>query len=239
MKNSKKKYLHRQKKKEVKPEQEIIERINLFPEPSRTKLLADFKEASQDKTLLKFEKKYKKTVFFDFYAMLYAAVFVGDLKKLRKLKNKSAQDIDRMLGYTIGYPMASLKNTLNNPTEKNVRITFAIYKRMAYLNNSKPFSQIPTDELIDVNEIFIRALTMHGYEIPTEVDKETLENSETNQDKEKMQEENEMIETYELVINGEIVFFDKENSALDLLKKIKEQTNIEVEVFETIKEQLI
>jgi hypothetical protein len=68
---------------------------------------------------------------------------------------------------------------------------------------------------------------------------EALENSETNQDKEKMQEENEMIETYELVINGEIVFFDKENSALDLLKKIKEQTNIEVEVFETIKEQLI
>lgn len=60
MKNSKKKYLHRQKKKGVKPEQEIIERINLFSEPSRTKLLADFKEASQDKTLLKFEKKYKK-----------------------------------------------------------------------------------------------------------------------------------------------------------------------------------
>ena len=48
-----------------------------------------------------------------------------------------------------------------------------------------------------------------------------------------------MIETYELVINGKTVLFDKENSALELLKKIKEQTNIEVEVFETIKEQLI
>lgn len=233
MKNNKKKYLHNQRNGAF--ERELVERINLFEEPVRTELLTDFREVSQEETYFYFDKKYKKTMIFDLFAMFYATVFIRHLKKLRKVKNKSASEIDEMLGFTINYPMTSFRNTLFNPTKRNVKIMFGIYRRMLHLNNGKSFGAELTNDIFDYDEIYNRALTIHGYKTPTGVNKKTIESDEISQNK----EEKEMIETYELVINGKTVLFDKENSALELLKKIKEQTNIEVEVFETIKEQLI
>ena len=60
-------------------------------------------------------------------------------------------------------------------------------------------------------------------------------------------ESDEQIETdnrimsniYELVINDTIIQFNEDDTALNVLKKIKEQTNLNFEVFETLKEKVI
>ena len=86
MKNNKKKYLHNQRNGAF--ERELVERINLFEEPVRTELLTDFREVSQEETYFYFDKKYKKTMIFDLFAMFYATVFIRHLKKLCKIKKK-------------------------------------------------------------------------------------------------------------------------------------------------------
>ena len=48
-----------------------------------------------------------------------------------------------------------------------------------------------------------------------------------------------MSNIYELVINDTIIQFNEDDTALSVLKKIKEQTNLNFEVFETLKEKVI
>lgn len=241
MKNNKKKYLHKQRNEAQRKDtidRAITQVINLYPEKQQEVLLADYRETSKDRTLLKFEKYYKETLFFDFFAMLYAAVFVEQLKSLRKMKNKQAKDLDLMLGYSIGYPMASFKSTLYKPTKRNVKTTFEVYKRMGALNDYKPIDE-KDYKLIDVNEILERAFVLHGYESPVYLKEQSIK-TENNKEMIETQEEMEtMNDTYELIINNEVVLFDENTTALNLLEKIKKHTSIEIEVFETVKERLI
>ncbi|WP_415746974.1 hypothetical protein [Streptococcus pseudopneumoniae] len=48
-----------------------------------------------------------------------------------------------------------------------------------------------------------------------------------------------MSNIYELVISDTIIQFNEDDTVLSVLKKIKEQTNLKFEVFETLKEKVI
>ena len=138
--------------------------------------------------------------------------------------------------------MASIVNTQTKPTKKNVKILSKIFDRMhiRFPEETKRARE-SLDKYIDVNEILQRTLLLHGFNESAN----TLKNYENEIDLEL--ESDEQTETdnrimsniYELVISDTIIQFNEDDTVLSVLKKIKEQTNLKFEVFETLKEKVI
>ena len=161
----------------------------------------------------------------DFMSIMWATLLIELLKNLRKEVSCSAGDLDLKLGFTKSYPMASIVNTQTRPTKKNVKILSRIFDRMRILfpdETKRARERESLDKYIDVNEILQRTLLLHGF------------NESANALR---KYENEI--DYELVINDTIIQFNEDDTALSVLKKIKEQTNLNFEVFETLKEKVI
>ena len=180
----------------------------------------------------------------DFMSIMWATLLIELLKNLRKEVSCSAGDLDLKLGFTKSYPMASIVNTQTRPTKKNVKILSRIFDRMRILfpdETKRARERESLDKYIDVNEILQRTLLLHGFnesanalrKYENEIDLELESDEQTETDNRIMSN------IYELVINDTIIQFNEDDTALSVLKKIKEQTNLNFEVFETLKEKVI
>lgn len=178
----------------------------------------------------------------DFMSIMWATLLIELLKNLRKEVSCSAGDLDLKLGFTKSYPMASIVNTQTRPTKKNVKILSRIFDRMRILfPDETKRARESLDKYIDVNEILQRTLLLHGFnesanalrKYENEIDLELESDEQTETDNRIMSN------IYELVINDTIIQFNEDDTALSVLKKIKEQTNLNFEVFETLKEKVI
>lgn len=194
--------------------------------------------------LLEKPNEYNGSFGHNFFSIMYATLFVDILKNLRKELKCTAGDLDLKLGYTVGYPMASFTNTQTKPTKKNVKITSKIFERMCTLfpdETKRAKNQEGLDKYINVNEILERTLLLHGFNesanaiknYEDEIDSELASDEQTERDNKIM------TNIYELVINNAIIQFNEDETALDILKKIKENTDLEIEVYETLKEKVI
>lgn len=182
----------------------------------------------------------------DFMSIMWATLLIELLKNLRKEVSCSAGDLDLKLGFTKSYPMASIVNTQTRPTKKNVKILSRIFDRMRILFPDETKRARERESLdkyidVDVNEILQRTLLLHGFnesanalrKYENEIDLELESDEQTETDNRIMSN------IYELVINDTIIQFNEDDTALSVLKKIKEQTNLNFEVFETLKEKVI
>ena len=180
----------------------------------------------------------------DFMSIMWATLLIELLKNLRKEVSCSAGDLDLKLGFTKSYPTASIVNTQTRPTKKNVKILSRIFDRMRILfpdETKRARERESLDKYIDVNEILQRTLLLHGFnesanslrKYENEIDLELESDEQTETDNRIMSN------IYELVINDTIIQFNEDDTALSVLKKIKEQTNLNFEVFETLKEKVI
>ena len=98
----------------------------------------------------------------DFMSIMWASLLIDILKNLRKEVSSSASDLDLKLGFTKGYPMASIVNTQTKPTKKNVKILSKIFDRMHILfpeETKRARERESLDKYIDVNEILQRTRT--------------------------------------------------------------------------------
>ncbi len=178
----------------------------------------------------------------DFMSIMWATLLIELLKNLRKEVSCSAGDLDLKLGFTKSYPMASIVNTQTRPTKKNVKILSRIFDRMRILfPDETKRARESLDKYIDVNEILQRTLLLHGFnesanalrKYENEIDLELESDEQTETDNRIMSN------IYELVISDTIIQFNEDDTVLSVLKKIKEQTNLNFEVFETLKEKVI
>lgn len=244
-KNKKKTYKHNLKKENNSLETFLAN----FEHEDKTLQHEVRKLASTKMSLYKNPKSYTGSLSDDFQAMIIAELLIGKLKGLRKELGCSAAQLDIKLGYQPGYPMSSLSNTRKKPTAKNWGITSKIDKRMmmlfpddvkkAYENMIDAKNATPTgDKYLDITEILEDVLLLHGYNKSALLASQIEDDIDVNT--EKIEQENkDMIEELELIIDGERIIFNKSETALNIIKKIKNKTNINIEVFETIKEQIV
>ena len=239
--NNKKAYKHKMKKENKPSLRNFFEHY----EHNDEKL----KQIVQDLSKEKFNpvdkpNDYNGSFGHDFMSIMWATLLIDILKNLRKEVSCSAGDLDLKLGFTKGYPMASIVNTQTKPTRKNVKILSKIFDRMCILfpdETKRARGKEGLDKYIDVNEILERTLLLHGFNesanaiknYEDEIDSELVSDEQTERD-------NKILANiYELVINDAIIQFNEDETALDILKKIKENTDLEIEVYETLKEKVI
>lgn len=237
--NNKKAYKHKMKKENKPGFRNFFERYEHEDE--------NLKKIVQDLSNEKFNpidkpNDYNGSFGHDFMSIMWATLLINTLKNLRKETSCSASDLDLKLGFTKGYPMASIVNTMTKPTKKNVKILSRIFDRMRILfpdETKRARERESLDKYIDLNEILQRTLLLHGFNESANA----LKNYENEIDLELESDEqtdNRIISNiYELVINDTIIQFNEDDTALNVLKKIKEQTNLNFEVFETLKEKVI
>lgn len=193
--------------------------------------------------LLEKPNEYNGSFGHNFLSIMYATLFIDILKNLRKELKCNAGDLDLKLGYTVGYPMASFVNTQTNPTKKNVRIASRIFERMCILfpdETKRAKDQKGLDEYINVNEILERTLLLHGFNESANAIEEYQNKDDDSINKESISSQTSVIfNSLELVIENITIQFNEDETALDILKKIKENTDLEIEVYETLKEKVI
>lgn len=165
-----------QKKNYLKRQQKLRKQTNA--KQSTFKSLADYKheneiiqnEVRQISTLNvdpnTFHKQYVHSVKYDFVAILFAELFSGMLKDLRKETSLSASELDLKLGYSVGYCYASFANTANRPTSRNVKISFEIFERMKNIfpKQMQNISIEDSNQLFDLNKTLEKALFLNGYD---------------------------------------------------------------------------
>lgn len=96
------------------------------------------------------------------------------------------------------------------------------------------------DEYINVNEILERTLLLHGFNESANAIEEYQNKDDDNINKESISSQTSVIfNSLELVIENITIQFNKDEMALDILKKIKENTDLEIEVYETLKEKVV
>lgn len=239
--NNKKAYKHKTKKENKSSFRNLFEHYEHDDEK--------LKQIVQDLSNEKFNpidkpNDYNGSFGHDFMSIMWATLLIDLLKNLRKEVSCSAGDLDLKLGYSKGYPMASIVNTQTKPTRKNVKIMSRIFDRMCILfpeETKRARGKEGLDKYIHLNEILERTLLLHGFNesanaiknYEDEIDSDLVYEEQTERDNKIM------ANIYELVINDTIIQFNEYDTALNVLKKIKEQTNLNFEVFETLKEKVI
>nr|DAN18781.1 MAG TPA: hypothetical protein [Caudoviricetes sp.] len=240
MKN-KKAYIHNLKKEEKTNKGSLRKNLEQF-EHDNKQIEQLVRGLSKEKfNLLEKPGDYDGSFGHDFFSMMYATLFIDILKNLRKELKCTAGDLDLKLGYTTGYPMSSFINTSNKPTKKNVKISSKIFERMCILfpaETKQAKNQNGIDKFINVNEILERALLIHGFNESVN-DIKKYENRNNSESEHEPLEETGSQTKFELVIGETIIQFDEDATALDILKKIKKQTDLEFDVYETLKEKVI
>lgn len=239
--NNKKAYKHKMKKENRPGLRKFFERYEHEDE--------NLKKNVQDLSNEKFNpldkpNDYNGSFGHDFMSIMWATLLIDILKNLRKEVSSSASDLDLKLGFTKGYPMASIVNTQTKPTKKNVKILSKIFDRMHILfpeETKRARERESLDKYIDVNEILQRTLLLHGFNESANALKnyENEIDSELESDEQTETDNRIMSNIYELVISDTIIQFNEDDTVLSVLKKIKEQTNLKFEVFETLKEKVI
>lgn len=178
----------------------------------------------------------------DFMSIMWATLLIDILKNLRKEVSSSASDLDLKLGFTKGYPMASIVNTQTRPTKKNVKILSRIFDRMRILfpdETKRARERESLDKYIDVNEILQRTLLLHGFNESANALRKYENEIDLELESDEQTDNRIMSNIYELVISDTIIQFNEDDTVLSVLKKIKEQTNLKFEVFEALKEKVI
>lgn len=178
----------------------------------------------------------------DFMSIMWATLLIELLKNLRKEVSCSAGDLDLKLGFTKSYPMASIVNTQTRPTKKNVKILSRIFDRMRILfpdETKRARERESLDKYIDVNEILQRTLLLHGFNESANALRKYENEIDLELESDEQTDNRIMSNIYELVISDTIIQFNEDDTVLSVLKKIKEQTNLNFEVFETLKEKVI
>ena len=140
--------------------------------------------------------------------------------------------------------MASFTNTQTKPTRKNVKIMSRIFDRMCILfpeETKRAQGKDGLDKFLHLNEILERTLFLHGFnESANDIKNYEDENDSELVSDEQTERDNKIMDNiYELVINDAIIQFNEDDTVLNVLKKIKIQTNLNFEVFETLKEKVI
>lgn len=239
--NNKKAYKHKMKKENKPSLRNFFEHYEHDDEK--------LKQIVQDLSNEKFNpvdkpNDYNGSLGHDFMSIMWATLLIDLLKNLRKEVSCSAGDLDLKLGYTVGYPMASFTNTQTKPTQKNVKIMSRIFDRMCILfpdETKRARGKEGLDKYLHLNEILERTLFLHGFNesanaiknCEDKIDSKLVSDEQTERD-------NKVIANiYELVINDAIIQFNEDDTVLNVLKKIKKQTNLNIEVFETLKEKVI
>ena len=239
--NNKKAYKHKMKKENKPSLRNFFEHYKHDDEK--------LKQIVQDLSNEKFNpvdkpNDYNGSLGHDFMSIMWATLLIDLLKNLRKEVSCSAGDLDLKLGYTVGYPMASFTNTQTKPTQKNVKIMSRIFDRMCILfpdETKRARGKEGLDKYLHLNEILERTLFLHGFNesanaiknCEDKIDSKLVSDEQTERD-------NKIIANiYELVINDAIIQFNEDDTVLNVLKKIKKQTNLNIEVFETLKEKVI
>lgn len=239
--NNKKAYKHKMKKENKPSLRSFFEHY----EHDDEKLKQIVQDLSNEKfNPLDKPNDYNGSLGHDFMSIMWATLLIGLLKNLRKETSSSAGDLDLKLGYTKGYPMASIVNTQTKPTRKNVRIMSRIFDRMCILfpeETKRARGKEGLDKFLHLNEILERTLFLHGFNESANAIKnyEDEIDSELSSDEQTERDNKIMTNVYELVIDNEIIRFNEDETALDILKKIKENTDLEIEVYETLKEKVI
>lgn len=249
-----KKFIHNNRKK---PGSEFEKFLQNFTHEDK-ELQSEIRKIGNAKfNLSQNPNKYKGTLSDDFQAMVIAEMVKDTLKEMRKELGFSAQQLDVRLGFSIGYPMASIMNTRNRPTAKNWKIFNTVNDRMIKLfpdlykklMHAKPGETRLSDRLIDINQILEDAIVIHGYnksifrmnkenniEVKVENDNESVT---TVKDEPKNTNKGDDEMTMELKINGVVIEFEESDKVLDVMAKVKERANIDIEVYETVKERII
>lgn len=239
--NNKKAYKHKTKKENKSSFRNLFEHYEHDDEK--------LKQIVQDLSNEKFNpidkpNDYNGSFGHDFMSIMWATLLIDLLKNLRKEVSCSAGDLDLKLGYSKGYPMASIVNTQTKPTRKNVKIMSRIFDRMCILfpeETKRARGKEGLDKYIHLNEILERTLLLHGFNESANAIKnyEDAIDSDLVYEQQTERDNKIMANIYELVINDTIIQFNEDDTALNVLKKIKEQTNLNFEVFETLKEKVI
>lgn len=239
--NNKKAYKHKMKKENKPSLRNFFEHF----EHDDEKLKQIVQDLSNEKfNPLDKPNDYNGSFGHDFMSIMWATLFIGLLKNLRKETSCSAGDLDLKLGYTVGYPMASFTNTQTKPTRKNVKIMSRIFDRMCILfpeETNRARKKEGLDKFLHLNEILERTLFLHGFNESANAIKNYEDEIDSELVFDEQIERDNKITTniYELVINNATIQFNEDETALDILKKIKENTDLEIEVYETLKEKVI
>lgn len=197
-------------------------------------------------------KRYERSVAHDFVAIIHAELYISMLKDLRKEAKLQASEVDLRLGYTVGYPIASLSGTAKKPTKNNIKTSFEIFKRMLLIfpNEMKevvsPKSEY-SKRLFDTNDIINRALMLNG--IYDEIKSEDLiysggNNMNFNETNKQGISEIESTEIQELSVitfsnNGKKMQFENlDDKTLKIIKRLNDTFELNIKaVKEVISEE--
>lgn len=125
-----------------------------------------------------FDKFFKDDPIYYFFIKILTNLYIQDLKKLRIYEKVSAEELDKKLGFTTGYPYQSLKNSFNAPTKRNVKIACKICHTISVYSHGKDLENIQiNDDLFDINEMFNDSFKHAGMKPPFDL----LEDDESNQ----------------------------------------------------------
>lgn len=125
-----------------------------------------------------FDKFFKNDPIYYFYIKILTQLYIYDLKALRIHKKISAEELDKKLGFTTGYPYQSLKNSFNTPTQRNVKIACRICHTIARYSHGKNLESIKiNNDFFDINEMLNDSFKYAGMKPPFNL----LEGDESNQ----------------------------------------------------------
>lgn len=125
-----------------------------------------------------FDKFFKNDPIYYFYIKILTQLYIYDLKALRRHKKISAEELDKKLGFTTGYPYQSLKNSFNTPTQRNVKIACRICHTIARYSHGNNLESIKiNNDFFDMNEMINDSFKYAGMKPPLDL----LEVDESNQ----------------------------------------------------------
>lgn len=173
----------------------------------------------------KFPKKFDNTLPYILFAKQFADMSIAMLSYIRRKLGKTAAQVDEELGYTIGYPYASLANTFKKPTNRNLKITFRVWLVMRnYVKkyNLKWDFALNDPRIENPNEQFDDAVLLAN------LDDSKKESQET------MEQEN----VVKISLNGETLFLPQNASMFEFLKAVKTRTEQTVSVTKMIETEV-
>ena len=125
-----------------------------------------------------FDKYFKNDPIYYFFIKLFTDLHIHKLKSLRIYEKISAEELDKKLGYTTGYPYQSLKNSFNTPTQRNIKIACKICHAISVYSHGKDLENIQTNnDFFDINEMLNDSFKYAGMKPPFNL----FEDDELNQ----------------------------------------------------------
>ncbi len=205
----------------------FLKRLKDYPEEYTRVYLKLCRDSAKDFAAFydKFPKKFDNTLPYILFAKQFADMSIAMLSYIRRELGKTAAQVDEELGYTIGYPYASLANTFKKPTNRNLKITFRVWLVMRnYVKkyNLKWDFALNDPRIEDPNEQFDDAVLLAN-----------LDDSK-NEEQETMEQEH----VVKISLNGEMLLLPQNATMFEFLKAVKTRTEQEVTVTRMIETEI-